>query len=75
MMAPKFSEYQAWLASDEYVSQMKRLIGEPSAAPREEWPLNIGEVIAQHEARATMCLEAAARHMRKANSLATMGDA
>jgi hypothetical protein len=72
MSAPKFNEYGTWLKSPEYAAQMKRLLGEPATPPRQDWPVDVGALIAQHEAHATMCLEAAARHMRAANALAAL---
>jgi hypothetical protein len=68
--APKFAEFRNWLASPEYAAQMAKLIGEPKAPARTDWPVDIAALVAQHEAHATMCLEGAARHMRMANELA-----
>lgn len=68
---PKFADYKQWLASPEYAAQMKASLGEPNAPPRDHWPVDVPALIAQHEAHATMCLEAAARHMRAARALET----
>jgi hypothetical protein len=71
---PNFSDaaaFRAWLASPEYAAQIKALTGSPSK-PREEWPVNYGELIDQQNAHATMCLEAAARHAREAERLALL---
>jgi hypothetical protein len=67
---PPFSQYREWLASPEYKAQIARLLAEKPRPPRQDWPVNVGELIDRHHAHASMCIEAAARHMREAERLA-----
>lgn len=70
-----FSQYRDWLASPEYKAQMEKLVGEKPSPARTDWPLNFGELSDRHRAFASMCIEAAARHMRLSEDYATRSPA
>ncbi len=69
-----FAQFGAWLKSPEYAAQMARLVDLPAQPPRQDWRVDVAALVERHEAHATMCLEAAARHMREAEKL-RLGDA
>ena len=63
-MKPKFADYRAYLASPEYAAGMAKLLATGSNPPREDYPVNVPELIERHRAYASMAIEGAARHMR-----------
>ena len=67
-----FAEYREYLASDEYKQAIKKLLESAPSPPRQEYAINYRELADRHRAHAGICIEGAARHMRKAQELEAM---
>ena len=70
-MNRKFANYRAYLASPEYAAEMAKLLATGSKPPREDYPVNVPELVERHRAYASMAIEGAARHMRIAEELSS----
>jgi hypothetical protein len=68
-MMPPFSEYRAYLASDEYKASIRALVGEAPAPPRDEWPVDVSHLIAMHREVGAQCVHLAVSHFKQADAM------
>ncbi len=68
-MSVPFSQYAAWLASDEYKAQIDRLVGQPNTPARDDYPLDVSHLVTMHGELGDQLIRAAAHHFKEANRL------
>ena len=59
------------LNSPEYAASIRKLLGEPSAPPRSDWPVDTGALIDRHREIASMAVGWAVKHAKIAADLAS----